>query len=156
MQKDDNTTLHPPVGYEPMWVILAVLLIVAVIAWFVLVFWLTRKREPKPVLPPPKPDLAALKAKYLQLIADVERTHASGALVARGAHQKLSLLLRFFVFESSGVSAHVMTLSDIKATKLRSLESAIEMLYPAEFSQVSRGDVADAIQKSKELIAQWL
>lgn len=129
-------------------------------AWYGFIFWITRHREQRTVLNlqprvVTQPDVAALKTKYLGFIDQVESKHTARKLSARSVHQKLSLLLRYFVYEANGYAAHVMTLSDLKQSRYTKIANAIEKFYPPEFTKVEQGNVASALATAREIIQSW-
>ncbi|MDO4780776.1 MAG: hypothetical protein Q4A34_00050 [Candidatus Saccharibacteria bacterium] len=146
--------------YEPIWLIVGSVLMVLLISWYGLVFWLTRKKKPrslntlaaKPYTPP---DLTALKAKYLQLIAEVEASHGNASLTARAAHQQLSHLLRMFAYEARGHRVDTLTLADLKQTRYAELAAAIEEYYLPEFASVEHGSVKSAVATARKVVAEW-
>ncbi|MGB4758572.1 MAG: hypothetical protein WBP26_00785 [Candidatus Saccharimonadales bacterium] len=152
--------LYPLEQYGLAWFLVGVLCLLLIAAWLGFVFWTTRKKPQKTVhtlLPkePVKPDINALKAKYLALIAEAEQEVNQHTITARVAHQKLSLLVRYFVFEANGFRAHVMSLSDIKRIDLPSVARVIEQYYPAEFAAIEQGNITQAIAKAKEVVSSW-
>lgn len=158
MQNAD--TLLPLTQYSPVWAIFGVVLFVSATAWVGFVFWTTRKKVQKtianlPTVQPILPDVAALKIKYLGLIGDIEKASLAKQMTNRQTHQKLSILLRFFVFEVSGFRAQVMTLGDIKLSRYPTLAATIQSYYPDEFSVVLRGSPADGINRARGLVESW-
>ncbi len=151
---------YAPEHYGLLWFFVGLALLVAVACWYGFVLWSTR-RKPQPnvsKLPaqePVRPDLATLKAKYLALIAQVEAKVSQQATTTRAAHQELSLLVRYFVYETNGFRAQVLSLSDIKHTDFTAIANVIERYYPAEFAALEQGDIAAAITTAKELVTAW-
>lgn len=150
----------PPVAYSPLWAALAAVLLLALAAFYILVPLLTRQtRAPEPE---PEMDLSwmpvdvpALREKYEVLISEVEAAHRSGALSARAAHQRLSLLLRLFAYESSGIRAPHMTLAELREARNSPLSDAVAKLYPGEFEATPRGTVQDAAEVARRLVHTW-
>lgn len=152
---------YPPEQYAAFWTFVWIGCFVLIVLWLCFVFLVTRKRTVKTVASleakePILPDLPALKTKYLTLITEVEQLFAAHTITARVAHQKLSLLLRFFAYEANGTRAHVLTLSDLKQTRLTTLSEAIELYYPPEFEAVEKGSTAAAVAKAREVVSAWV
>ncbi len=148
------------VGYEPLWLVIGCILMVMLVLWYGAVFYLTRRKPPRTIATLPlkayvPPDLTALKAKYVQLILEVEGRYAAKTLSAREVHQKLSYLLRMFVFEIRGHRVDTLTLDDLKKTRYTELTAAIESYYLPEFTAVERGSVADAIALARKVVTEW-
>ncbi len=158
MQK--TTELREWVSYEPIWLIVGLILLTMLVSWYCFVFFSTRHKKPQSLAtlkpqPYTPPDLTALKQKYLQLIKEVETAHQSKEISARLVHQKLSYLLRMFVFETHGHRVDTLTLADLQKTRYEQLTKAIERYYLPEFTKVQQGDVDSALLLAREVIQQW-
>ena len=148
------------VNYQPIWLVIGLILLVLLVAWYFFVFFSTRRRKqqtlatlkPRPYIPP---DLTNLKAKYQALIDEVEQKYTTKELSARQVHQKLSYLLRMFVFETRGHRVDTLTLNDLKKTRYSELTKAIEQFYMPEFAAVERGNVHEALDLSRKVVAEW-
>lgn len=155
-----DVDLRPVFEFSLLWLILGCVLVVIVIGWLVFVIFITRKRVQKtintlPQVPYVAPDISLLKQKYLALIDDVEKKYASHEYTKRLAHQSLSTLLRFFVYEAQNHRVDVMTLSDLRKTRYLTLAKAIEGLYIPEFRRHEQGDVAAAASSAREMVSSW-
>jgi hypothetical protein len=149
---------YPPTAYAPIWAILGGILLVLLVAWYVFVWWWSKRKQRMPQPPAasnPVLDAARLKDKYYNLIQEVEEAWRAEELSTRAAHQKLGTLVRFFVFESSGRKAQVMTLEDLNQANLRSVADAVEQYYPAEFAAVEQGDVPYSADVAREVVGTW-
>ncbi|MCR8671063.1 hypothetical protein [Agrococcus sp. HG114] len=148
---------YGPFGYGPWWLLGALALLV-VIAAYAFSWLLTRPRgilEPPP--PPPVPiDVRSVKQKYLGMIDEVAAEHAAGELGPRELAQRLSLVLRFFAHESTGVVAEVMTLRDLGEADLPSVEGAVAQYYPSSFARSARHDPDAAIGAARQVVATWM
>jgi hypothetical protein len=147
-----------PTQYERfiVYLVVGVLLLALVVAWYVFVVRFSRSRVPKPVVVRAAPvDLGVLRTKYARMIDEVDAAYASGALGERAVHSRLSLLLRFFAYEAAGVDAQVMTLSDLRSTDLPSVTSAVEEYYPPAFQEERQGDPEGAVRRAREVVLAW-
>ena len=157
-----------PVQYNGGWVLLGALILLAIVAFYVLVPLLTRPRrvplEPTtPWIPPETPDQMA--DRYLALIDVVESKYSRGEVNARVAHQRLSQLLRFFAWERSGVRAPQMTLAELRESNaqrdnnrdvsLRDLAWAVEGYYPASFGPQDYASVSEALRNARRVVREW-
>ena len=146
---------YGPLPYSPLWMWCGAALLALVAGWFVFVFATTP--------PDPKPkrthtaltDLPALKAAYLQRINDVEVDAAGGHLTAREAHQELSLLLRGFVRDATGVDATRMTQQDLARHPLPAAAAVVAVLYPAEFGPDPLPHVGTSAALACEAVRAW-
>lgn len=99
---------------------------------------------------------SAVKEKYWALIVDIQNRHDAGALDMRAAHLELSLAVRTFVHEMTGLKTQRMTLSQLREHRLPLAGDAVELFYPAEFSRASgHSSVADSVQTAKNVVSQW-
>ena len=115
------------------------------------------------------PDLARLRRDYLERIDAVDREAAAGTRSGRSAHQELSLLIRSFVRDASGVDATRMTLAELRAAGagpagaaaqppahgVPAAAAAIAALYPAAFAAGPASGAADAARTAREVVRSW-
>lgn len=148
---------YGPLQYASVWVWAGVGLLVLVAAWYAIVFAATRapRGEEDRQRPGRLTDLAGLKAVYLQRIDDVERDAAAGKRSARESHQELSLLLRKFVRDATGVDAPRMTRADLAEHPLPAAASAVGQLYPAEFGPEPLPSVAGSAAAARKAVQAW-
>ena len=156
------------------WAGLGLLALVA--GWCGYVFLSTRRRPPVPQAAPPDPgpgagpDLARLRREYLLRIDAVASGAAAGTRSGRSAHQELSLLLRSFVRDASGLDATRMTLAELRALSqatpglqplshapigLPALSRAVAAIYPAAFGPAAASGVPEAAETAREVIRSW-
>ncbi|BDZ51006.1 hypothetical protein GCM10025867_32470 [Frondihabitans sucicola] len=147
-----------PAQYERfvLYLVVGVLLLALVAACYVFVIRYSRTRSPRPaVAGAARVDLGTLRGKYAAMIDEVEAAWVAGDLSERAVHSRLSLLLRFFAFEASGVDAQVMTLSDLRSSALPSVTGAVEQFYPPAFQLEHPGDPAAAVRTAREVVSSW-
>jgi len=148
---------YGPFGYGPWWLLGAAALLLVLAAYAFAWLW-TRPRgilEPPP--PPPVPiDVRSVKQKYLGMIEEVAEEHERGDLDARGLAQRLSLVLRFFAHESTGVVAEVMTLRDLQGADLPSVHGAVEQYYPSSFRRAAKHVPDAAIASARQVVSTWM
>ncbi len=126
-----------------------------------LIYFVKHKKE-KPVKqvvkpqPVPKPvNEVQIRDKYCGLIDELEITYKNGQMSNRKAYQKLSELLRQFVFELTGVKVHNFTLEEIKRVNMPNLTRIIDECYAPEFSVDKKGNIDDTIKKTRMVIKEW-
>lgn len=146
-----------PLQYSPLWAWAGAALLAFVAAWYATVFAATRRRGTTDAgrVPAALTDLDTLKAAYLRRIDDVERSAAAGHLSQRAAHQEISLLLRRFVRDATGVDALRMTREDLVRHPLPAAAAAIEALYPAEFGLEPLPPVAASAANARNTVRTW-
>jgi hypothetical protein len=150
---------YPPMTYSPLWSAIGVVIVLGVLGWALVIWAQTRpaRVEPEPELPPGW-WLAGLKEGYLERIDEINRLHDAGELSARRAHQELSVAVRDFVHEASGVPAPTMTLAELRRSGDPSLAPVSEIvrgLYPVEFGPDRPGSVRAAAGAAREVVARW-
>lgn len=145
--------LYRPVRYQGYWLPLGIALLVLVAAWYGWVFWTTRTRRPRA-----RPrDLAGIRSRYHERIAEVGRQSRLGAMPPRTAHQRLSELVRGFVSEASPVPARSMTLRELHAAgaahpEMHPVAEAVGAFYPPEFDVDSGDDPAGAVVIAHQVV----
>ncbi len=151
---------QPNFNLSISYIVLTGVLSLCLISWIWFVFWSTRKIEQKnlsnlkPKLYTP-PDISALKEKYIQLISQVQDNYKLGQISERTAHQNISLLSRFFVYEIKGHRVDTFTLSDLKQSRYQSLVPVIEKAYGPMFSKDLQGSVEDVALSAKKVVQLW-
>lgn len=96
-----------------------------------------------------------IRDRYCQMVNELEAKFKSGKLSNRTAYQKLSEILRQFVFELTGVKVHNFTLEEIKKVNMPNLTRIIDECYAPEFSVDNEGDIYNTIQKTRMVIKEW-
>ena len=104
-------------------------------------------RTPREPDPPPGWRMARLKGDYIERIDEIVRLADAGEIDARRAHQELSVALRQFVQEASGISAPTMTLSELGHSRnpvLGPVTEIVRGIYPVEFGPDRHASVFQA------------
>lgn len=157
MQADPG--LYGPLQYSPAWMWCGAALLALVVGWYIFVLATTgpagRSKPGSAGSRSALTDLPALKAAYLQRIHDVDREVAAGNLAERAAHQEISLLLRGFVRDATGVDATRMTHQDLARHPLPAAADVIEALYPAEFGPGPLPSVTASAARASEAVRAW-
>jgi hypothetical protein len=129
-----------------------------VVAWYAWV-WRATREAPVRVAPRQVGDRAArLRDEHLRQIDAVAEQAAAGQVSARDAHQGLSLIVRHFVQELSGIRAPTMTLSELSASgpRLTPVSEVVGVLYPGEFAPEDSTTVAGAAEVAREVVRRWI
>lgn len=148
---------YAPDPYAATWLWVAVGVFAAIALWYLWVWWSTRE---KPVVVPARitPDrLSRLRADYRRQIEAVVARVEAGEITPRRGHQQLSVLVRHFVEEVSGIRAPTMTLTDLTASggRLTPVTAVVAQLYPGEFSPAEGSTIATAAVHAKAVVARW-
>ncbi len=149
-----STDLQDMFSYSltPLIIVISLLLICLLL---ILIF---RKRKPKASkqINIVKPlNINDIKNKYLQEIDNLLLCFNENKISLRSTYQKLSKLIRNFIYEVTGIKVQNYTLSDIKAINMPILSTLVEEYYHPEFAKESKGDITSSITKTREVIAKW-
>ncbi len=145
------------------WIIALVIAVVLLIGIVALILFLKAKKKPvEPVKPEPQPmpvpiPVAGeqLKNKYCKMIDELEQACRGGKVNNRKAYQKLSVILRRFVHDLTGVKVHNYTLEEIKRLNMPQLSDVIAECYTPEFSVDKEGEIYNTINKARMVIREW-
>ena len=155
MQADPG--IYAPLQYSQVWLWTGLALLAIVLGWYAFVFLGTRKPkvpEQAPRFTPPS-DLPGLKEAYLQRIEAVTANAAAGLLTARESHQELSLLVRRFARDVTGIDAPRMTLAELHGHPLPPVAEAVRRIYPGEFGLEPLPPVAQSAETARQAVWQW-
>lgn len=155
MQADPG--FYAPLQYSPWWLWAGIALLALVAGWYVFIFAATRRRPPGTEAErcAALTDLPALKAAYLQRIDDAERRAAEGRLGLRATHQEISILLRRFIRDATGIDALRMTRDDLAQHPLPAAAEAVDALYPGEFGPEPLPPASAAAARAREVVGAW-
>lgn len=151
-------TILPVVPYSPIWGVIAAALIVFVAAYYVLSWLLTRPtpEPPAPVAAPtPVRSVPELQSVYLHEVDTILQRHMSGELSARRTHAALSVAVREFLAEATGIPADKMTLTELRTTPFVGATHAIAEYYPIVFGADEARSVEHGALAAKQVIALW-
>lgn len=148
---------YAPDLYAARWLWIGLALVGVVLLWYL---WVWRSTRDRPLVVPARirPDrLARLRADYARQIDVVVMAAATGEISQRRAHQQVSVLVRHFVQEVSGIHAPTMTLTDLtnEGSRLSPVSRVVGVLYPGEFAPREVQTVAGAARVAKEVVARW-
>ena len=157
-----SVELQDPMSYYLFWLILAIIAVAAV--FFIQIFFrillreqLKKKREkrqPK-VRPPKKKPLAVLKWEYLQRLDHLERGIMAGAYTKRNAYQELSMLIRTFVTDATGIKVQNYSLQEIRRVGIPGLTALVQEYYEPEFARQSMADIRASLFRTRKAIELW-
>ncbi len=144
-----------------VWIVtvaVAVVVLIGIVAF--ILFLRAKKKPPVPVKrePAPVPTPVAgeqLKNKYCMMIDELEQACRKGKVNNRKAYQKLSVVLRRFVHELTGVKVHNCTLEEINRLNMPQLASVIAECYAPEFSVDKEGEIYNTMNRARMVIKEW-
>lgn len=146
-----------PLQYNQGWLWAGLALLAVVLGWYGFVLLSTRPPR-QPALPArftPPSDLHDLKLAYLQRIDAVTADAAAGLLTSRESHRQLSLLVRRFARDVTGVDALRMTLAELHGHPLPAIAEAVGGIYPGEFGLEPLPAVDESATMARQAVSEW-
>ncbi len=143
----------------PVWLILAVGLIVICI--FLQVFFRLRfrgklygNRELRVKKARPE-TLALKKRRYLRELDRIDSAVYAGRITVRDAYQRMSVVIRLFVYEATKIRVQDCTLSEIRALNMPALTQLVAEYYEPEFAEYTMANIKQSIFKTRRVIETW-
>ena len=147
-----TVTLQPPFEYYWWVILIAAILAAAAIAIVLYVlnkyFHIFSKLFSKPksqIKTPPSKLLYQIKEDYIGQLQQLSLAYGSKSMDKRTAYQRLSLLIRGFVKEATGINVENYTKAEIKAFGIRHLDNLMEEYYVPEFAEEERASGRDFV-----------
>ena len=100
-------------------------------------------------------DKPVIKSKYLKEWDEIENEFLDKKINLRTAYQKISEIIRLFVFEMTDITTQNYSLREIKKLNIPILYQLIEEYYEPEFTSKPVGDFEEAIKKARGVIKEW-
>ena len=152
MQSD--VKFQEPFSYNYLGVIFLVLLVVALLTYFIVKLIMNRPKKIENVFFKPQ-NIEEIKNKYLSKIDNLTNEFNNQKISERRAYNELSSLIRTFTFETTNIDVRKYTLNDIKTLKMNNLTKLVEEYYEPEFSKEGKGDFLSSVEKTKGVIVKW-
>ncbi len=154
----DAAELTDPVAYSNWWAVVAAVLPLIVVAWYVGVSHWTRPRDTRS--PRRERKLSVARREHLERLDRVQEAVTTGELSTRAAHQSISEIVRAFVTDVGPVDARTMTLEQLRESTSAEVVDLVELLYPPEFAPAQQGRpderLTPALQDARRLVATWV
>ena len=149
--------LQKPLHFHIFWLILATLFIV--VAAFLLYYsyknWNIKKEKKLKVKKPPRKNIPLIRKKYLLKLDELEKNINNGNINNRAAYQKLSTIIRMFVYEMTGITVQNCTLEEIRTLRMPRLTKLVEEYYEPEFSSLELGDALASLSITRKVVSAW-
>ncbi len=152
---ETTVTLQPPFEFSIWVLILGVVITVAAIALLIaaivlikrnMVFtWPKAKAKPPVYQPAPSSIIIDAKKRCSLQIQGIIRDYGQGKITRREGYQRLSLIIRGFVHDTTGINVENCTLLEIKRLGVPKLVNLIQEYYVPEFAEDGRGGNANLI-----------
>ena len=151
-----SITLQEPFSYS-MIPMIVVGILVALYGIYLIVSILQKQPKKKIATAVPKKiispaDIRTIKSKYLAELENIKQALWTQQISTRDAYQKMSLCIRHFVYEVTGIQVQNCTLQDIRQLHMPGLEALITEYYAPEFATISIGDSAAGLETTKRVI----
>lgn len=144
--------LKPMFSYSIIYIIITAIIIAILIV--LLKFNFKRKKKETPIIVKNK-NIYEIKNKYLELIDNLEIDVNENKITNRHAYQKLSSLIRNYIFEATGIKVQNYTLKDIKKINMPVLYDLVAEYYDPEFAIISKGNILNSLKKTRKVIERW-
>lgn len=136
------------------------LIITSIILIIILFIYFIRKGKKKikkvpTIIKPSIKDINQIKHKYLDDLNKVLLDVNNDKIANRHAYQKVSIIIRHFVYEATNIKVQNYSLSEIKDLNMPMLYELINEYYDPEFSKMSKGNIIKSIEKTREVIEKW-
>lgn len=154
-----SVELQGPFSYLIIWVILALLFIAATV--FFQVFFRKKlgdrikKEKQIRIKKIAETTLEGLKRKYIGELTCIEMDLRNQNITVRQAYQKMSLCIRMFVFDVTGIKVQRYSLSEIRRVNIPQLTQLVREYYEPEFALESRMDVMSSLGRTRGVIESW-
>ena len=157
--------LQNPMEYS-LWVsIIAGLLIIIAVVYFIyfiirLILKKNKDAEKKSAVPvTPRPIAASLlKDKYIRRVQDIKKQYMGKNIGIRDGYQELSVVIREFVHEETGINVESLTAAEIRAKGIGKLDRLMEEYYVPEFAEdekIKGKDLPRSCDTAEEVIRSW-
>ena len=151
--------VQDPESYA-VWPLLAMGAVVLLVLGYLIITKLMKfkpkPKQPKPVVQrKPHVNVSSLKSKYIAQLDEVSQEFVNENISLREGFQRMSSIIRHFVYEAEGIKVQNYTLEEIRAIGLPILDELVTEYYNPEFARMSRGDFVESMLKTKRVIEQW-
>jgi|UPI0004889319 hypothetical protein len=156
-----SVSLQDPYAFMFWWLIVAAVAVVAAVIIHILVKrklkpLFNKKDEKKPKIMKPKgADLVTIKRKYMAQLDKVEYDVVNSRTTVRHGYQKMSRIIRMFVYEVTKLKVQDYTLSEISELGLPSLTLLVTEYYEPEFAKYTQADIMASMRRTREVISTW-
>ena len=162
------TTVKLQNPFEYSWWVVLIAAVVLVAALFAIVYaalalYKARGKKLRPVPAARKilmtPDvLRRIKEQYTGRVMSITDRYSKGLLTKRDGYQELSLVIRGFVHEVTGINVENFTAKEVKAMGIRRLDVLMEEYYVPEFAEDERArekDLKTSCNVAMGVIKAW-
>lgn len=150
-----KTELQEMFSYSFIPIIIIFIILVCLIIFTILFIKKTKKQNIIIKQITPKKDINIIKNNYLLRINNLLNDINNKKVSNRKAYQQLSVLIRNFIYEATGIKVQNYSLEEIKITSIPYLYDLIYEFYDPEFNKISTSSIKDSINKTVSVIQKW-
>ncbi len=147
-----QTNLKPMFSYSPY---IIIIIIIIIIATYTYIKEKRKKEIPTHIIIPNNKDITNIKKKYLKELQELNNNLQSNTITNRKAYQKLSNIIRNFIYEVTNIKTQNYTLKEIKKINIPILYELVNEYYNPEFAKISKGNITISIEKTRMVIEKW-
>jgi hypothetical protein len=145
-----------PQPYSSWWLWWAVLLALAVFAWYVGVFvWTLPSHRLRRIPVVRRAHAWLIRNRFARCVRSIADEHHAGRMSAPAASAAISRTVRSFLHQATGVRAQYLQVGAIADGHLAAAAPLLTRLGDAQFNAESRVDVADVSARAQELMRSW-
>ncbi|MBQ2803716.1 MAG: hypothetical protein IJF07_07445 [Lachnospiraceae bacterium] len=100
-------------------------------------------------------NIYAIKTKHKKFLLDIEQKYLEKQISDKVAYQELSAVMRFFVYEMTGMKAQNFTLQEIQKANMPKLYELVAEYYVPEFATEHNNNIQDSLDRARKVIDQW-
>jgi hypothetical protein len=162
---DTTVTLQPPFEYYWWFIIIGAAFLAGAIVLFFLGFkklyanrQVRKKNDMPAIKKPTRASLVSIKDRYTRQLQDLMTSYANNKISKRDGYQRLSLLIRGFVTDATGINVENYTKTEIASYGIKSLDSLMNEYYIPEFAEMERAQNRDfglSCNKTLKVIKSW-
>ncbi|WP_026667255.1 MULTISPECIES: hypothetical protein [Butyrivibrio] len=164
---ETTVTLRPPFEYS-IWVLLVGIVIFAaflfVFVWVLLrILGIERNQSDPSAKKENRFSISSgyqyiMKQKYIAQIQMLKNDYKNGKVSQREGFQRLSLLIRGFIHDVTGINVETATIRDVKKLGIKHLDKLMEEYYVPEFAEDGRPiskELSESCETAMGVIRTW-
>lgn len=147
-----TVTLQAPYDFSVIWkAVCAALLILAIILFIIP----NIPHKKLSVKKPDGPSLEKIRKKSLSELSALKELMDNGSIGNREAYQRLSGIVRSFVYGATGIRVTTCTFEEIRSLNMPNLTALVHDYYEPEFAYDSKGEFERSFRVTSDLIRRW-
>ncbi len=160
-----TVTLQPPFEYYWWLIIIGIAFLAGAAVLFCFAFKKLFKNRPvkgdgnmPEIKKPDKASLPTIKERYEKQLKNLISSYANKQISKRDGYQRLSILIRGFVTEVTGINVANYTRAEIQSYGLKSLDTLMNEYYVPEFAEAERAKDKDFLlscNRTMKVIKSW-